>query len=64
MCHGPICCKTAPMILRMMRQPRAGRPSVLARVVALLIVVGMLALSAPVLGPPLAALLQWLQGLL
>lgn len=36
----------------------------LARAVALLIVVGMLALSAPVLGPPLAALLQWLQGLL
>ena len=52
------------MILRMMRQPRAGRPSALARAVALLIVVGMLALSAPVLAPPLAAALQWLQGLL
>lgn len=52
------------MILRLMRQPRAGRPSMLARVVALLIVVGMLSLTAPALAGPVAAGLRWLATLL
>ena len=47
-----------------MRQPRAGRPSLLARAVALLIVLGLVAITAPVLAPPVAAVLQWLGDLL
>jgi hypothetical protein len=52
------------VILRLMRQPRAGGPSMLARVVALLIVLGLLSLTAPVLAAPLASGLQWLGTLL
>jgi len=52
------------VILRMMRQPRAGRPSLLARAVALLVVLGMLGLAAPALAAPVAAALQWLGSLL
>ncbi|GAB3673089.1 hypothetical protein [Angustibacter aerolatus] len=48
------------MLLRMLRQPRAGRPSLLARVVAALVVVGMVGLAAPVLSTPVAAVLRWL----
>ena len=55
---------TGPVILRLMRQPRAGGPSMLARVVALLIVLGLLSLTAPVLAAPLASGLQWLGTLL
>lgn len=52
------------MILRMLRQPRAGRPSLLARAVAVLIVVGMIGITAPALGRPVVMLLQWLGDLL
>lgn len=48
----------------MLRQPRAGRPSLLARLVALLIVVGMVGITAPALGRPVMAMLQWLGALL
>ncbi|WP_426564695.1 hypothetical protein ACPPVT_01235 [Angustibacter sp. McL0619] len=52
------------MMLRMMRGPRTGRPSVLARVLSLLVVLGLVAITAPVVGPPVVASLQWLAGLL
>lgn len=39
------------MLLRAMRQPRAGSPSPLARMLALVVLVGMVAVSAPVLLP-------------
>lgn len=47
------------MVLRAMRQPRAGRPSALARLLAVLVVVGMVAVSAPVLVP----VARWFLGL-
>ncbi len=47
-----------------MRQPRAGRPSLLVRAVALLIVLGLIAITAPVLAPVAAAVLRWLGGVL
>ena len=52
------------VILRMLRQPRAGRPSLLARFVALLVVVGMVGITAPALSRPVMATLQWLGALL
>lgn len=48
----------------MMRQPRAGRPSLLARAVALLVVLGMLGLAAPALAGPVTAGVRWLGSLL
>ena len=48
----------------MLRQPRAGRPSLLARAVALVVVLGLIGLTAPALGGPVVAALQWLGGLL
>ncbi len=48
----------------MMRQSRAGRPSLLARAVALLVVLGMLGLAAPALARPVTAGVQWLGRLL
>jgi hypothetical protein len=52
------------VILRMLRQPRAGRPSLLARFVALLVVVGLVGITAPALSRPVLATLQWLGALL
>jgi hypothetical protein len=52
------------MLLRMMRGPKTGRPSPLARVLAVLVVAGMLANTAPVIGPPVVSAVQWLAGLL
>lgn len=46
-------------MLRAMRQPRAGGPSALARLLAVLVVVGMVAVSAPVLVP----VARWFLGL-
>lgn len=48
----------------MLRQPRAGRPSLLARAVALLIVLGLVGITAPALGRPVVAVLMWLGGVL
>ena len=48
----------------MLRRPRAGSPSLLARVVAALVVLGMLGLAAPLLAAPLGAGLRWLLALL
>ena len=48
------------MLLRMLREPRTGRPAPLARLLALLVVVGLVAITAPVLLP----LVGWVVGLL
>ena len=50
----------AVSLLRALRQPRAGRPSGLARVVALAVVVGLVMLSAPMLIP----VVRWFLALL
>lgn len=51
-------------LLKALREPGAGRPSVLARVVAALLVVGLLGLSAPVLATLLGPVLRWLGDVL
>jgi hypothetical protein len=38
-------------VLRLLREPRTGRPAPIARLVALLLAAGLLAVSAPVLLP-------------
>ena len=48
----------------MLRRPRAGSPSLLARLVAALVVVGMLGLAAPLLAAPFGVALRWLVSLL
>lgn len=48
------------MLLRMLREPRTGRPAPLARLLALIVVVGLVAITAPVLLP----LVGWVVGLL
>jgi hypothetical protein len=49
-----------PMILRMMRDPASRGPAPLARLVALLLVIGLVGLSAPVLIP----VVRWIVDLL
>jgi hypothetical protein len=48
------------VLLRMLREPRSGRPGPAARLLAVLLVVGLVAVSAPVLIP----LVRWLLDLL
>lgn len=48
------------MLLRMLREPVTGRPGPLARLVALLIVVGMIGIT----GPVLVEVVRWVAGLL
>jgi hypothetical protein len=48
------------MLLRMLREPGTGRPAPLARLLALLLVLGMIGISVPVLLP----LVGWLLALL
>jgi hypothetical protein len=52
------------MLLRMMRGRRTGGPSVVARVLAVLVVAGMVALAAPMLAAPAVAVVRWLAGVL
>ena len=52
------------MLLRLLRGSRAGRPSPLARLLALLVVAGLVALTAPVALPVAAAVVRWLAGVL
>jgi hypothetical protein len=52
------------VLLRMMRRRKPGAPSLLARVVAALVVIGMLGLAAPTLAAPVSAALRWLLALL
>lgn len=47
------------MLLRALREPGTGRPSPLARMLAALVVLGLLALSAPTLMP----VLHWFMSL-
>ena len=39
------------MVLRMLREPATGRPGPLARLLAVLLLVGIVAIAAPVLVP-------------
>lgn len=48
------------MLLRMLRGPEAGKPGPLARLVALLLVLGLVGISAPVL----VEITRWVVGLL
>ena len=48
------------MLLRMLREPDTGRPGPLARLLAVLLVLGLVAISAPVL----VVVLRWVVGLL
>lgn len=52
------------MLLRMLRGPRSGGPSVLARALALLVVAGLVAITAPGLAGPVGGVLRWLAGVL
>jgi hypothetical protein len=53
------------MMLRAMRGPAGtGRPSIAARALAVLVVAGLVAITAPQLAGPAGALLRWLAGLL
>lgn len=47
-------------MLRLLREPRTGRPAPLTRLVALVVALGLLAVSAPVLLP----VAQWFLTLL
>lgn len=47
-------------LLRSLRDPGAGRPSLLARAVAGVVVLGMLAAAAPVLALVAPPVLRWL----
>ncbi|HET8616603.1 MAG TPA: hypothetical protein VFL94_13840 [Actinomycetales bacterium] len=48
----------------MLRARRDGRSTIRARVVAAVIVIGLVGLSAPMVAAPTAALLRWLLDLL
>jgi hypothetical protein len=52
------------VILRLLRRRPAGSPSLLARVVAALVVVAMVGLAAPLVAAPVGAALRWLVALL
>jgi hypothetical protein len=52
------------VLLRLLRHRRPGAPSLLARVVAAMVVVGMLGLAVPTLAAPVGAALRWLLALL
>ena len=47
-------------MLRLLREPRTGRPAPIARLVALMLAAGLLAVSAPVLLP----VVRWFLALL
>ncbi len=48
------------MLLRMLREPATGRPGPLARLLAVLLVVGLVAIT----GPILVGVARWVAGLL
>ena len=48
------------MLLKALREPGTGRPSPVARLLAVLVVIGLLALTAPVAMP----VLRWFASLL
>jgi hypothetical protein len=51
-------------MMRLLRGPGPGQPSVLGRALAAAIIVGMFAVTAPVAVPPLLSTLRWLFSLL
>ena len=53
-------CHCGAMLLRLLREPRTGRPAPAARLVALVLAVGMLLAAGPVLLP----LTRWVLSLL
>jgi len=52
------------VLLRMMRGRRAGTPSPVARLLALLVVAGLLAITAPGLSRPAVSVVRWLGSVL
>ncbi|HEY6798449.1 MAG TPA: hypothetical protein VI248_27535 [Kineosporiaceae bacterium] len=48
------------MLLRLLREPRTGRPAPIARLVALVVVLGLVLAAGPVLVP----LLRWVTSML
>jgi hypothetical protein len=48
------------VLLRMLREPHSGRPAPLARLLAVVLVIGLVGITAPVLLPAVG----WLLGLL
>ena len=48
------------MLLRLLREPVTGRPGPLARILAVLLVIGLVAIT----GPVLVGVARWLAGLL
>jgi hypothetical protein len=50
----------SPMLLRMLREPVTGRPGPLARLLALLLVIGLVAIT----GPVLVEVVRWVASLL
>lgn len=55
-----VACHCGGVLLRLLREPRSGRPAPLARLVALLLVLGLLAVA----GPALFLVLGWFWRLL
>lgn len=51
------------MLLRALREPGAGRPSALARLLAALVVVGMVGVTAPVLVRVAVPVAHWIATL-
>ena len=56
----PSTCHPGAMLLRLLREPSTGRPARGTRLLAVVLVVGMVGFSAPVLMP----VFSWLTGLL
>jgi hypothetical protein len=51
------------VLLRVLRRPGLGRPSPLARLLAVLVVVGMVGVTAPVLLEVVVPVAHWFAGL-
>jgi hypothetical protein len=58
--RGLSACHCVRVLLRLLREPRTGRPAPLARLVALLVVVGLLVTAGPVLLP----MVRWVASFL
>jgi uncharacterized membrane protein len=58
--NGPEGATLGGVLLRMLREPRTGRPAPIARLLALVVVLGLVLVSVPVLLP----VLRWVLSLL
>jgi hypothetical protein len=54
----------AGLVLRMLRARRDGRSTIRARLVAAVLVLGLIGLTAPIVAAPTVAALRWLLHLL